>query len=242
MQLKSDIHRNYIDDPYENNKNLREIDLRNNYSLVESLNQKEKADKDLRMKIQSGSNQLEYNKSRNKFYGVDDNLTDNVKKTSNKDQELPSSSSEFKQLESPYFKPIRYAKNNLKSLLHDPITGSFSNYPVDRPKPRPLGAKPPEVFPGKIYDSPPQVEYELPKYTKKAPRNQIFNPLTGEARTVNIETNKVYNPYISDHPQTDGPFILTEKIGKSKKQLDIPVNNPPPIFKGMGYKKSSIFS
>ena len=72
----------------------------------------------------------------------------------------------------------RFAKTNLKTIVHDPITGNTLNYAVERSKPRSLGSKPPDVFPGKISDSPPQVKYELPKNTKKSPKSTIFNPLT----------------------------------------------------------------
>ena len=104
-----------------------------------------------------------------KFFAVED-----------EEEELPNHS-EFKN----ELKPARFAKTNLKSIIRDPITGSTSNYAVDRTKFKALGNKAPEVFPGKINDSSPQVKYELPKNTKKSPKKIIFNPLTHE--TVRID-------------------------------------------------------
>ena len=159
-------------------------EIKNRLLLLEDLRIKES------QKPKKNPNFSEYEKNLYKFFGVDEDLStlqnsSNIQKAK-EDQELPSSS-EFKQIDDQ-LKPNRYAKTNLKSIIHDPITGSISNYKVDRPKPRSLGTKAPEVFPGKIYDSPPQAEYELPKFTKKAPKNSIFNPLTGETLKVeNLE-------------------------------------------------------
>ena len=242
LQIKSSpIPDRYLDDPNDIKRKAREDELKNRLAIVESLRQKEKNGKEFKMKLQppQAYEPIEYEKNMKKFYGVDEGLSPKINNGNAYDQELPYSS-EFKQMDGVSLQPLRFAKNNLKSLSHDPITGAINTYMVNRPKPRTLGTKAPEVFPGKIYDSPAPVEYELPKHTKKAPKHQIFNPLTGEARTIIVEKQQFYNAYPTD--KAENGFNITEKIGKSKNPAEIPADNPPPIFKGMGYKKSSIFT
>ena len=153
-------------------------DLRANLALIEERRRsiENSAAKDLasKTKIQDSS---DFQKNISKFFAVDEET----------EEELPSQS-EFK----VDIKVQRFAKTNLKSVVHDPITGNTLNYAVERNKPRSLGSKPPEVFPGKIYDSPPQVKYELPKNTKRSPKSTIFNPLTHE--TIRFEgTGNIFN-------------------------------------------------
>lgn len=201
-------------------KRYKEEDLRKQIFLIEEQRRRERLEKDLKS---PGKPDLDFEKNQKKFFGIDEDF---------EDQELPSASE---------FTPVRFAKNNLKSMTHDPITGAITSYSVDRQKPRSLGAKAPEVFPGKIYDSPPQVEYELPKHTKKAPRNEIFNPLTGETQTIKVE-KKRFGGALTTGYNPDENRGISNKIGNIRNPQEAPVVNPLPIFKGMGYKKSSIFS
>ena len=250
---------NYQDDPYTQNKLSKEEEVRTRILLLEELRRKERAEKDLGPRSPKQLDQQEFEKNQKRFFGLDDEPRMNRDQS---DQELPSSSE---------FKPTRFAKTNLKSISHDPITGAVNNYNIDRPKPRTLGTKAPEVFPGKIYDSPAQVEYELPKHTKKAPRNQIFNPLTFETQTIGIEKKerKFGGAVENEFRAGSDEQWIAEKIAKARSpnigQLNNPLqsyspntappanslpiyspniapSNPPPIYKGMGYKKSSIFS
>jgi hypothetical protein len=123
----------------------------------------------------------DFQRNISKFYAVDEEV----------EEELPNQS-EF-QNDS---RMQRFAKTNLKTIVHDPITGTTLNYANDRIKPRALGSKPLDVFPGKINDSPPQVKYELPRNTKKSPKSMIFNPLTHETirfenqNNIFVESNK----------------------------------------------------
>jgi hypothetical protein len=168
------------------------------------------------------NNQEEFDRNMMKFFGIDEV---DIEKT------LDSQAKEGQNSQP------RFAKTNLRTTINDPITGTVSNYRVERPKMRPLGTKPVEVFPGKIYDSPAQMQYELPKNTKKAPKTQLFNPLTHESISVND---------ILASPEEKGGRIkevkLTEKIGKESVLENGSMNNPMPIYKGMGYKKSNIFT
>jgi hypothetical protein len=225
---------NNLEEPI--NANNKEEEVRNRLLLLEEKRRKEK---EIKPKIDPKGDQAQFEMNLKNFFGVDEanpGQHNGLREAS--PGELPSSS-EFKQIETQSGKASRFAKTNLKSLCHDPITGTINNYVVDRPKPRPLGTKPPDVFPGKINDSPPQGDYEFPKFTKKAPRNQIFNPLTGETQMVKVENKPaMLSPSLES---LNSELLLTEKIGKSKIN-EIPVSNPPPIYKGMGYKKSSIFA
>ncbi|CAG9316301.1 unnamed protein product [Blepharisma stoltei] len=85
---------------------------------------------------------------------------------------------------------IRFAKNQLKSMIHDPITGEVKEFRADREKLLPLGEHRQENVATKICESPPpSIRYELPKFGKKVPRNTIFNPLTGEIKEVDKMQN-----------------------------------------------------
>lgn len=155
-------------------------DLKANLALIETMRrQPDPRDS----KKSKNSESEDFQKNLKNFFAVEDD-----------EDELPNHS-EFK----TEIKPARYAKTNLKSIIRDPITGNTSNYVVDRTKPRSLGSKAPEVFPGKIYDSPPQVKYELPKNTKKSPKSFIFNPLTHE--TIRIDGNAGGNVFSGDRPR-----------------------------------------
>ena len=250
---------NCQDDPSYQNKVSKEEEVRNRILLLEDLRRKERADKDPSLRSSKQQGQQDFERNKKKFFGLDDEPRMNRDQSG---EELPSSSE---------FKPTRFAKTNLKPISHDPITGAVNNYTIDRPKPRTLGTKAPEVFPGKVYDSPPQVEYELPKHTKKAPRNQIFNPLTFETQTIGIEKKerKFGGAVENEFRAGSDEQWIAEKIAKARSpnigQLNNPLqsyspntappanslpiyspniapSNPPPIYKGMGYKKSSIFS
>lgn len=223
----------YILQPKDFDQKKSDDDLLSNFRLLEEQRKKERLLKESQMQGQGNKvkDTQDFDKNLKKFFGVDDD------QLSPREVELPSSS-EFRQIDSVYSNNPRFAKTNLKSISHDPITGAISNYSVNRPKPRPLGTKPPEVFPGKIYDSPPQVQYEPPKNTKKAPRTQIFNPLTFETQSID---SKFSSPPSVPVGIVREEFRIVDKIGKSTNG-DIPVANPLPIYKGMGYKKSSIFT
>ncbi|OMJ66773.1 hypothetical protein SteCoe_36267 [Stentor coeruleus] len=240
LAAKSPQINTYSKSPYLQPKDMdqkkSDDDLLSNFRLLEEQRKKERLLKESRMQGQGNKvkDTQDFDKNLKNFFGVDD---DQNTQLSPREIELPSSS-EFRQIDSVYSNNPRFAKTNLKSISHDPITGAISNYSVNRPKPRPLGTKPPEVFPGKIYDSPPQIQYEPPKNTKKAPRTQIFNPLTFETQSVD---SKFTGPPSVPVGIVREEFRVVDKAAKSNNG-DLPVANSLPIYKGMGYKKSSIFT
>ena len=91
-------------------------------------------------------------------------------------------------------------------------------------------------FPGKIYDLQPSVEsYRPPEYGKKIPRFRAFNPL------IHQETNYAqfdYSTYGSAMRNNSSNRVLQNPKVETARSIV----NEKPIFKGMGYKKSNIFS
>ena len=120
----------------------------------------------------------------------------------------------------------RMAKNQVKTKSHDPINGVTNSYVANKPPLRGLGAEQPEYFPGKINDATASPEvYRLPEYRKKAPRYTSYNPLIHQAINFRkLDENK-------DRVGLASPMYARTPV----QMLD------KPIYRGMGYKKSSIF-
>ncbi|CAG9319938.1 unnamed protein product [Blepharisma stoltei] len=189
--------------------------------------------------------QLEFDINVKKFFGIED-----------EENELDKAAAVFYGVDvkrnEPELSPVVNAKTNIKSVSHDPITGSLRNYKVERKKLYPLGNPKPEEVSDKINDVQLDATYEFPQFGKKVPRNKISNPLTGEVIEIDrselnskafaIVTDRklrgsLSQPDLTSNASTGDIF----KIGKSELPRNFPASPQRPIYKGMGYKKSSIF-
>lgn len=202
-------------------------------------NAKKFKEKEYQKELKGDKNEWEM--SLNKFYGIED-----------EDADLAKAAAVFYGLETNESKaelsPAVNSKTSLKTVSHDPITGSLKNYKVERNRPHPLGKQRNEEFPGKIADVQLEVtNYEYPKFGKKVPKNKLFNPLTGESREFDTESlsavkdrkllSSLSQPDLSNK-NTYASDIF--KIGKIELPT-YPVSLQQPVYKGMGYKRSSIF-
>ena len=156
--------------------------------------------------------------------------------------------------------PHRLAKNTVKTVMHNPITGSTSQFQSPDKKTIPsLGKKSIDcIISNKINFSPPPPIEITASYTAKHPKVHSYNPLTGKSDTplytpAFIKSNSPQSEPNQQAESTERSEIRRSLLNKSNKNSDAVMykigQNPAPelnpdnirISKGMGYKASTIF-
>jgi hypothetical protein len=154
--------------------------------------------------------------------------------------------------------PPRLAKNTVKTVMHNPITGSTVQFQPPSSMTIPsLGKKSVDnIVSNKInFEPPPRMELS-PSYTAKNPKVHSYNPLTGNSRS------PFYRPVVArSEPPSSQPSMseakdsevprsrFLNKAGSDNEAVIYKIGQGPApelggnirIAKGRGYKASSIF-
>ena len=155
--------------------------------------------------------------------------------------------------------PQRLAKNTVKTVMHNPITGNTTQFQANNKTIPSLGKKSVEnTISSKINYSPPPPIEMTPSYTAKNPKVHSYNPLTGNSgspfyKPVFTKSNTPQGGPIRQIESNERSEIRSSLLNKTSPDNETVIykigQNPAPelnpgnirIAKGKGYKSSNIF-
>jgi len=154
--------------------------------------------------------------------------------------------------------PPRLAKNTVKTVMHNPITGSTVQFqPRSNMTIPSLGKKSVDnIVSNKINFEPPPTLELSPSYTAKNPKVHSYNPLTGNSRSpfyrpvIARSEPPSSQPSMSEAKETEVPRTrFQNKAGSDSEAVIYKIGQGPApelggnirILRGMGYKATSIF-